>query len=62
MHRTPETMTTAIETALVTAKYEGNAFVAYLLEMALIAASEHPKINGNASHSLIGLDQLRAVA
>jgi hypothetical protein len=40
MHRTPETMTTTIETALAQARYEGNGFVAYLLEMALMAASE----------------------
>ena len=46
MHTMPEKLTSTIETALIQAKYEGEAFVAYLLEMALIAAREnaHPDL------------------
>ena len=40
MHTTTATLIATIGTALAQAHYEGDAFLAYLLGMALIAASE----------------------
>jgi hypothetical protein len=62
MHRMPETITTTIGTALAQARYEGNGFVAYLLEMALMAASEPAKADCRVDLSETGQDRPRAVA
>jgi hypothetical protein len=62
MHTMPENLMTVIETALVQAKYEGEAFVAYLLEMALAAASESANAGSCADDIGAGLEQLRAIA
>jgi hypothetical protein len=62
MHRTPETITTTIETALAQARYDGNGFVAYLLEMAFMAASEPAKADCRVDLSETGQDRPRAAA
>jgi hypothetical protein len=62
MHTMPETLTATIETALAQARYEGNAFLAYLLEMALIAASEPARSDDNADLSETGQGRLLKVA
>ena len=62
MHTMPENLMTIIETALIQAKYEGQAFVAYLLEMALIAAREAASADFRADLISTGPDQFLAVA
>jgi hypothetical protein len=62
MHTMPENLMTTIETALIQAKYEGEAFVAYLLEMALIAAIEAARAESCADLDETGANRYLAVA
>jgi hypothetical protein len=56
MHTMPETLTSLIETALAQAKYDGDAVTAYLLEVALKAASEPAKTGCRVDRSETGQD------
>lgn len=62
MHTTTATLIATIGTALAQAHYEGDAFLAYLLGMALIAASEPERSDDKFDLSETGQGLYRNVA